>query len=105
MPGGADRSTATPVFDLEGYRRVLEADAVDRLQRLVPADARSWCSPATMVVHGKPHVEVLKAAAERQADLIVLGVRGRNTFDLMLFGSTTNQIVRQANRPVLTVHA
>ncbi len=94
---------SAPVFDLEGYRRMLEADAAQRLATLIPAAARDWCTPNTAVVHGKPHVEVLKAAAAMPADLIVLGVRGRNAVDLMLFGSTANQVVRQAACPVLTV--
>ncbi len=37
------------------------------------------------------------------ADLIVLGVHGRPAVDLMFFGSTTNQVVRHAACPVLTV--
>ena len=37
------------------------------------------------------------------ADLIVMGVHGRNVVDLALFGSTTNQVVRSASCPVLTV--
>ena len=39
------------------------------------------------------------------ADLIVVGVRGRNAVDLALFGSTTNQVVRAAECPVLTVRS
>jgi nucleotide-binding universal stress UspA family protein len=46
---------------------------------------------------------VLAAAAETRADLIVMGVHGRNVADLALFGSTTNQVVRRASCPVLTV--
>jgi len=42
-------------------------------------------------------------AASMPADLIVLGVRGRNAIDVMLFGSTANQVVRQATCPVLTI--
>lgn len=99
-PGEAAMGPAA--FDLEGYRRMLERDARERLARLVPADAREWCTPQTLVAHGKPHVEVLRAAEDRHADLIVLGVRGRNPLDLMLFGSTTNQIVRRAACAVLT---
>jgi nucleotide-binding universal stress UspA family protein len=38
-------------------------------------------------------------------DLIVMGVRGRNALDLMLFGSTTQQVVRQASCPVLTLRS
>jgi nucleotide-binding universal stress UspA family protein len=48
-------------------------------------------------------VRILQRAAEEHADLIVVGVRGRNPLDMSLFGSTTNQIVRQATCPVLTV--
>jgi nucleotide-binding universal stress UspA family protein len=32
-----------------------------------------------------------------------MGVHGRNALDLMLFGSTTNQVVRRATCPVLTL--
>jgi nucleotide-binding universal stress UspA family protein len=32
-----------------------------------------------------------------------MGVRGRHPLDLLLFGSTTNQTVRQAPCPVLTL--
>jgi nucleotide-binding universal stress UspA family protein len=35
--------------------------------------------------------------------LIVMGVRGRNPLNLALFGSTTNQVVRHASCPVLTL--
>lgn len=95
-PGG-------PIFDIEGYRKTLATAAASRLQALVPADATNWCQPSTRVVHGKPHREVLEIAAKEGADLIVLGVRGRNVVDLALFGSTTNQVVRRATCPVLTV--
>jgi nucleotide-binding universal stress UspA family protein len=92
-----------PIFDLEGYRRMLEADAAERLKTLVPADAREWCTPETRVLHGKPWAKILETAASEETDLIVLGVRGRNAFDMLLFGSTANQVVRQATCPVLTV--
>ena len=42
-------------------------------------------------------------AAEERADLIVIGVHGRNILDMTVFGSTTNQVVRQATCPVLTL--
>jgi nucleotide-binding universal stress UspA family protein len=32
-----------------------------------------------------------------------MGVHGRNAVDMALFGSTTNQVVRRASCPVLTV--
>jgi nucleotide-binding universal stress UspA family protein len=57
---------------------------------------------APRVSHGKPYVEILRVAAEDKADLIVLGVHGRRAIDILLLGSTTNQLVRQATCPVLT---
>jgi nucleotide-binding universal stress UspA family protein len=42
-------------------------------------------------------------AAERDADLIVMGVQGRTAIDLMVFGSTTHEVIRNAPCPVLTI--
>jgi len=91
------------VFNLPDVRRQLGKDSNDRLASLIPAEIREWCQPQTKVVFGRPHVTILSVAAEEGADLIVIGVRGRSAMDLTLFGSTTNQVVRRANCPVLTL--
>jgi len=57
----------------------------------------------TVVTGGDPAHAIVELADERKADLIVLGVYGRNPLDLAFFGSTTNQIVRRATCPVLTI--
>ena len=44
-------------------------------------------------------------AADRRADLLVVGVHGHNILDLALFGSTTQHIVREATCPVLSVRS
>jgi nucleotide-binding universal stress UspA family protein len=86
---------------LADYRRRRECEALTRLEALEPAALRDRCR--MRISHGRPYVEILKLAADERADLIVLGVHGRNPVDLALFGSTTNQIVRHATCPVLTV--
>lgn len=101
----AEEPLAHAAFDLPEYRRTLEESALERLERLVPKETRTWCDCATIVRSGKAYQEILKVARERQADLIVLGVRGRNAVDLALFGSTTNHVVRSAECPVLTVRS
>jgi nucleotide-binding universal stress UspA family protein len=55
-------------------------------------------------VGGRPWREILRVAEERRADLVVMGVRGRNPVDIVLFGSTTQHVVRGARCPVLVVH-
>lgn len=93
----------TTPFDVPEYRRLREAGARHELDALVPQDARSWCDPVLRLTHGKPYREIVGTANEESCDLIVMGVRGRGTIDLAFFGSTTNQVVRQATCPVLTV--
>ena len=90
-------------FDTKEFRRVVEDDARARLDALVSDDVRQWCSPSTTVAYGKPYREILDLAAKEETDVIVMGVRGRNALDLTLFGSTTNQVVRRATCPVLTL--
>jgi nucleotide-binding universal stress UspA family protein len=72
------------------------------LESLLPdtTNASQW---RVCVRHGKPHVQILEAAATEPSDLIVIGVRGRNPIDMMLLGSTANQVVRRAACPVLTL--
>jgi nucleotide-binding universal stress UspA family protein len=102
-PASDEASVVEHVFKLPDVRRQLEKDSHDRLASLIPADVRPWCQPVTKVVFGRPHVTILNIATEERADLIVMGVRGRAAMDLTLFGSTTNQVVRRANCPVLTL--
>lgn len=92
-----------PQFDLDHYRRSLLSDARMRLEELVPEEARNWCAPDARVACGKPYQELLRVAGDDAADLIVLGVHGRGPIDRMFFGSTTQQVVRQAECPVLTI--
>jgi nucleotide-binding universal stress UspA family protein len=84
------------------YRRYLEGGAKERLEA-VAASAVPAGTVATAVRFGTPYVELLDAARQGQADLIVLGVRGRGALDLGFFGSTANHVVRSALCPVLTV--
>lgn len=90
-------------FDVPGYRRYLEEEARGLLRRAIPEEARLWCEPHEVVAVGKAHQEILHAAREAKADLIVMGVQGRGAADLMLFGSTTHHVIRESQCPVLTI--
>jgi len=73
-----------------------------RLQEIV-AGAPDFSRMESLTTHGKPWREVLRVAAERGSDLIAMGVQGRGVADLLLFGSTTQHVVREASCPVLTL--
>ena len=85
------------------YRRYREKMALTRLNTLAPESLRLSHRPVPRLSNGKPHAQILDVANEEGSDLIVIGVHGRNPFDMMVFGSTTNQVVRRATCPVLTL--
>jgi nucleotide-binding universal stress UspA family protein len=54
---------------------------------------------------GDPATEILQAAKDVQADLIVMGTHGRAGASRVLMGSVAEQVLRRASCPVLTVKA
>jgi nucleotide-binding universal stress UspA family protein len=90
-------------LSLADYLRRREDEARARLKEAVPETVAAYCQVETMMVRGKPGGEILRIAGEQQSDLIVIGVQGRGAADLMLFGSTTNHVVRASPCPVLTL--
>jgi len=75
-----------------------------RLEDSIPEEARNCCKIQSFVHTGKPHEEIVRVAQEVQAELVVVGVRGRNALDLALFGSTTHRVIQLGTSPVLAVH-
>jgi nucleotide-binding universal stress UspA family protein len=94
-PPAFDELPREQAVALADYRRNRECEALVRFEALKPKQLSGRCE--VRISHGRPYVELLRLAADVQADLIVLGVHGRNPVDMALFGSTTNQIV---TRPV-----
>ena len=95
-------------FQPESVREALiamEAERRARLARAIPANMGPGCQVETAMACGPAARELLRLADAGNADLIVLGVQGRNAADLLFFGSTTNKVVRQATCPVLAVHS
>lgn len=90
-------------LDVDAIRADAEAGRLRQLQDLVPPDARTFCSVETTVREGGVYREILRAAVERSADLIVMGVHGRGAVDLLVFGSNTARVARAATCPVLVV--
>ena len=92
-------------IDLAEYELARQRQAAKHLQAAVPEWIRLGCDTADVVTSGRPFVEILRVAAERRADLIVTSVHGRNAIDRLVFGSTTEQVLRRATCPVLTIRA
>lgn len=92
-------------LDTPEFRLRCEDQARRRLDALVADEARQFCEPVTKLIWGAPYRRILEVADEEVTDVIVMGVHGRGIVDRLLVGSTTNEIVRHATCPVLTLRA
>jgi len=89
---------AVPVFEVtEQWRQA----AHDRLVAAIPPSDRERVTVKTMVA--SPFAEIIRYAADADADLIVMGTHGRGGVSHMLLGSIAEKVVRRAPCPVLTV--
>ena len=89
--------------ELSRIRETAVTDARRRLETLIPEEARAYCTLDTAVVEGRAYRAILRQAAEKKTDLVVMGVHGRGALDLLLFGSTTHHVIRASTCPVLIV--
>jgi len=76
--------------------------AMEQLQKLLAPSAFPAARLRLEVRLGTAYREILDLAAERESDLIVTGVRGRNSLELAVFGSTTYRLIQLFHGPVLT---
>jgi nucleotide-binding universal stress UspA family protein len=79
-------------------------DGVRRLRGLIPADAALQYQPETVLEFGLPTERILKVAADREGDLIVLGARASSEVgSTHLPWSTAHHVIANAHCPVLTI--
>ena len=62
-------------------------------------------SPLEFIAVGKPASEIVKAAAEWPADVIVMGSHGRGGVERALLGSVADTVMRHASCSVLIIRA
>lgn len=82
--------------------------ALRKLEALVPEQAELRYPPEALVEYGLPAEVILQTATEREADLIVLGVRsseGRVGAATHLGGAIAHKVIVGAHCPVLTVRS
>ena len=82
------------------------ANIMHFLRETVPSDAQFWCRPEATIRFGIAANQILEAASEFRADLIVLGVRSacdRECAKHPLEHTTARAVIAHAKCPVLTV--
>ncbi|MDN3515318.1 MAG: universal stress protein [Candidatus Brocadia sp.] len=100
----------TRLYDTEIYKfSPYKLDEIDvskirtNLMESLPEGTTDVLEVETIVVKGVPFHEIINAATEIGADIIVLGTHGRTGLSHVVMGSVAEKVVRKATCPVLTV--
>jgi nucleotide-binding universal stress UspA family protein len=92
-----------------GTHEALTTQTQQEIQGLLGRIAATRREPseriAIAVAVGEPAREILTQAVECQADLIVMGTQGLEGTKRLVFGSTTEKVLRESRVPVLAVPA
>ncbi|MGM0718365.1 MAG: universal stress protein [Halobacteriota archaeon] len=92
-----DRDNASDESLDENRRDALDALAADARKRGLDVE--------TAVTEGTPADGIIDYVESEAIDLIAMGTTGRGGFDRLLLGSITDEVVRTASVPVLTIRA
>ena len=84
------------------------AEIIHRLADMIPQDAELYCRPEPVMEFGDPATSILRAAKDREADLIVLGVHPGGlelTQKIHLECATAHKVIVHSTCPVLTARS
>jgi nucleotide-binding universal stress UspA family protein len=98
--GGSNQHVHSARMATSEFHRGMGADALTKLQSLIPHGSEDGV--AARVAVGRPVGEILRAARDTNAQLIVIGAARRSRIGSKLFGNT-GQLLRDADRLILAV--
>jgi nucleotide-binding universal stress UspA family protein len=94
---------ALHVLEAGGLASASSAAARQQLCDWLAPEVRETCSIREVIREGRPGEQIALEAKTAAADLIVIGGQQRHRIAPMLFGSTTEYLIRNAPCPVLVV--
>jgi nucleotide-binding universal stress UspA family protein len=90
-------------FNVSAYQAEMEMSSRMLLNEQIEKRVPEGISVRGQVLLGDPAEKIVQAAADEQADLIVIATRGQTGFKRLVFGSVAEKVVRLAGTPVLSI--
>jgi nucleotide-binding universal stress UspA family protein len=97
---GYDMMLVHPSFEL--MKKDLEDAGNERMGNLVKEYENRSQGVSGKVVYGDAGEEIVKFAADEDADMIIIGTHGAKGLERILMGSTAEYVVKKAPCPILT---
>ncbi|GAB3410250.1 hypothetical protein GCM10027435_00680 [Haloparvum alkalitolerans] len=101
LPGGADEVTVSVFHAFTDNPAGASAAQVAGVRRAQERLEEAGIETTVLEASGDPAEELLEAAADHDADMIVIGGRRRSPAGKALFGSVAQTVILNADRPVL----
>ncbi|MEE9165880.1 MAG: universal stress protein [Candidatus Neomarinimicrobiota bacterium] len=96
----ADYAWVAPPTTLQSEH---EKNCRESLEKLVSEVIPEGIKVDTLLAHGAPLREIIDTVRKKKIDLIVMATHGLGGLSHVLFGSTSEKVVRKSPCPVLTV--
>jgi nucleotide-binding universal stress UspA family protein len=83
----------------------LEEKARNNINSMLPKELLETETAVPIIRFGKPLLEVIQFAKEKDVDIIAIGTHGRAGVDRIILGSVAERVVRKAHCPVMVVRS
>jgi nucleotide-binding universal stress UspA family protein len=100
---GQAQAVAPGVYD--EWVQDLRDRVQERLEDLVEKAKGEGVHAEPLILTGTPYEAITEAAADKGADLVVMGTHGRKGVSRFFVGSVASRVISTAPCPVMTVHA
>jgi nucleotide-binding universal stress UspA family protein len=94
---GGDSATTFDLID------ELKTKAEKMLEDYRTLAAKNNVSVELMVIQGDPAQVIIELAKTKKYDLIIMGTRGKSTFQELLLGSVSQKVLHHASCPVMVI--
>ena len=88
--------------DSEHYVSAIKADRLQTLNQILTKISYPADKVRTIFKVGNPVPELLQIAIAENADLIVMGIKGRSNLESILMGSVAEKVFRRSPIPILS---
>ena len=84
-------------------KQKLEEEAMEKIKAMLPEELLGSEDIVPIVRFGKPFLEIIKVAKDKDVDLMAIGTHGRAGVDRVILGSVAERVVRKAGCPVMVI--